>query len=122
MHIADFSKGSLGANGIVGGGIPLAVGAALTQKYLKSNHITVGFFGDGATNGGNFHESLNLASVWDLPLIFVCVNNLYGMSTHINRSMNVEDISVRAKGYGMKGISIDGNDVIKIYEETVKAK
>jgi acetoin:2,6-dichlorophenolindophenol oxidoreductase subunit alpha len=122
MHIADFSKGSLGANGIVGGGIPLAVGAALTQKYTNSDHVTACFFGDGAANGGNFHESLNLASVWDLPLIFVCVNNYYGMSTHINKSMNIEDISVRAKSYGIKGIALDGNDAIKIYEETVKAK
>ena len=122
MHIADFSKGSLGANGIVSGGIPLAVGAGLTQKYLKQDHITVGFFGDGAANEGNFHESLNLASVWDLPIIFVCVNNYYGMSTHINKSMNIEDISIRADSYGMKGIALDGNDVITIYEETKKAK
>ena len=122
MHIADFSKGSLGANGIVSGGIPLAVGAGLTQKYLKQDHISVGFFGDGAANEGNFHESLNLASVWDLPIIFVCVNNYYGMSTHINKSMNIEDISIRADSYGMKGIALDGNDVITIYEETKKAK
>lgn len=122
MHIADFAKGSLGANGVVGGGIPLAVGAALSQKYLGSDHITVGYFGDGASNGGNFHESLNLASVWDLPIIFVCINNYYGMSTHIKKSMNIEDISVRAGSYGIKGIAVDGNDVIKIYEETEKAK
>jgi pyruvate dehydrogenase E1 component alpha subunit len=122
MHIADFSKGSLGANVIVGGGIPLAVGAALTQKYTETDKVTACFFGDGAANGGNFHESLNLASVWDLPLIFVCVNNYYGMSTHINKSMNIEDISVRAKSYGIKGIALDGNDVIKIYEETIKGK
>lgn len=122
MHIADFSKGSLGANGIVSGGIPLAVGAGLTQKYLKQDHITVGFFGDGAANEGNFHESLNLASVWDLPIIFVCVNNYYGMSTHINKSMNIEDISIRADSYGIKGIALDGNDAVKIYEETLKGK
>jgi pyruvate dehydrogenase E1 component alpha subunit len=122
MHIADFSKGSLGANGIVSGGMPLAVGAGLTQKYLKSDNITVCFFGDGAANEGNFHESLNLASVWDLPIIFVCVNNFYGMSTHINKSMNIEDISVRAASYNMKGIAVDGNDVHKIYEETLKGK
>ena len=122
MHIADFSKGSLGANGIVAGGIPLATGAALSQKYLKSDHITVGFFGDGATNNGVFHESLNLASVWDLPVLYVCTNNLYGMSTHVNKSMNIDDISIRAKSYGIKGIAIDGNDILKIYDETVKAK
>ncbi len=122
MHIADFSKGSLGANGIVAGGIPLAVGAGLTQKYLKKDNITVGFFGDGAANEGNFHESLNLASVWDLPIIFVCVNNYYGMSTHINKSMNIEDISIRADSYGMKGVALDGNDAVAIYEETKKGK
>ncbi len=122
MHIADFSVGSLGANGIVGGGMPIATGAALKQQYNNEKNVTVCFFGDGATNGGAFHESLNLASVWDLPLIFVCTNNLYGMSTHINRSMNIEDISIRASGYGIKSISLDGNDVVKIYEETIKAK
>lgn len=122
MHIADFSVGSLGANGIVGGGIPLAVGAALSQKYKKEENITVCFFGDGATNEGAFHESLNLASVWKLPVLFVCTNNLYGMSTHIDKSMNITDISVRASSYGMKGIALDGNDVVNIYEETLKAK
>ncbi len=122
MHIADFSKGSLGANGIVGGGIPLAVGAALTQKYKKKDNITVGFFGDGAANEGAFHESLNLASVWKLPVLFVCTNNYYGMSTHLSKSMNIKDISIRADSYGIKGMALDGNDILKIYEETVKAK
>ena len=122
MHIADFSKGSLGANGIVGGGIPLAVGAALSQKYQKKDNITVGFFGDGAANQGSFHESLNLASVWNLPVLFVCTNNYYGMSTHVSKSMNIDDISIRADSYGIKGMAIDGNNIIKIYEETAKAK
>lgn len=122
MHIADFSKGSLGANGIVGGGIPLAVGAALSQKYKKQDNITVGFFGDGAANEGSFHEALNLASVWKLPVLFVCTNNYYGMSTHVSKSMNIDDISIRAKSYGIKGLALDGNDVVKIYEETLKAK
>lgn len=122
MHIADFSKGSLGANGIVGGGIPLAVGAALSQKYKKQDNITVGFFGDGAANEGSFHEALNLASVWNLPVLFVCTNNYYGMSTHVSKSMNIDDISIRAKSYGIKGLALDGNDVVKIYEETLKAK
>jgi pyruvate dehydrogenase E1 component alpha subunit len=122
MHIADFSVGSLGANGVVGGGIPVAVGAALSQKYFKKPNITVGFFGDGATNEGAFHESLNLASVWQLPILFVCTNNLYGMSTHVSKSMHIEDISVRASSYGMKGIALDGNDVLAIYEETKKAR
>lgn len=122
MHIADFSVGSLGANGVVGGGIPIAAGSALTQKYTNSENVTVSFFGDGATNEGSFHESMNLASVWKLPLIFVCTNNLYGMSMHVNKSMNISDISIRASSYGMKGKSIDGNDVIAVYKETLKAK
>jgi acetoin:2,6-dichlorophenolindophenol oxidoreductase subunit alpha len=122
MHIADFSMGSLGANGIVGGGLPIATGAALSQKYQKRKNITVAFFGDGAANEGAFHESLNLASVWKLPLLFVCTNNLYGMSTHLSKSMNIDDISIRADSYGMKGITLDGNDVRAVYEETLKAK
>ncbi|MCL1815061.1 MAG: thiamine pyrophosphate-dependent dehydrogenase E1 component subunit alpha [Treponema sp.] len=122
MHIADFSVGSLGANGIVGGGIPIAVGAALSQKYFKRPNITVSFFGDGASNQGAFHESLNLASVWHLPVLFVCTNNFYGMSTHISRSMGIDDISIRASSYGMKGITLDGNDILLIYEETKKAR
>jgi acetoin:2,6-dichlorophenolindophenol oxidoreductase subunit alpha len=122
MHIADFSVGSLGANGIVGGGLPIATGAAFTQKYKKSKNITVCFFGDGAANGGAFHESLNLASVWKLPILFVCTNNYYGMSTHISKSMNISDISIRAESYGIKGIALDGNDVISVYRETIKAK
>lgn len=122
MHIADFSKGSLGANGVVGGGIPISTGAALSLQYRDKDSIVVGFFGDGATNNGAFHESLNLASVWKLPLVFVCENNLYGMSTHVEKSMNIEDIADRAKAYGIKGLSLDGNDVVTIYEETIKAK
>ena len=122
MHIADFSVGSLGANGIVGGGIPLATGAALKQKYKGEKHITAVFFGDGASNEGAFHESLNLASVWKLPVLFVCTNNLYGMSTSIEKSMNIKDISIRAESYGIKGIALDGNDVVNIYRETKKAK
>ena len=122
MHIADFSVGSLGANGVVGGGIPVAVGAALSQKYFKRPNMTVSFFGDGAANEGAFHESLNLASIWQLPILFVCVNNYYGMSTHITRSMHIDDISIRASSYGMKGIALDGNDILLIYEETRKAR
>ena len=122
MHIADFSVGSLGANGVVGGGIPVATGAALSQKYFNKSNITVCFFGDGATNEGAFHESLNLASVWQLPVLFVCTNNYYGMSTHLSKSMHISDISIRASSYGMKGISLDGNDVLTIYQETKKAR
>jgi pyruvate dehydrogenase E1 component alpha subunit len=118
MHIAGFAEGSLGANGIVGGGIPIAAGSALSQKYLKQQNITVAFFGDGATNEGSFHESLNLASVWKLPVIFVCTNNFYAMSTHIKRSINIRDISQRASSYGIPGKTVDGNDVLAVYEET----
>ncbi|MDR2766817.1 MAG: thiamine pyrophosphate-dependent dehydrogenase E1 component subunit alpha [Treponema sp.] len=122
MHIADFSVGSLGANGVVGGGIPVATGAALSQQYFGKPNITVSFFGDGATNEGAFHEALNLASVWKLPVLFVCTNNYYGMSTHVSRSMNIGDISIRASSYGIRGIALDGNDILAIYEETKKAR
>jgi pyruvate dehydrogenase E1 component alpha subunit len=122
MHIADFSVGSLGANGIVGGGIPIAVGAALSQRMRKSPNITVAFFGDGATNEGSFHEAANLAAVWKLPVLFVCVNNLYAMSTPIRKQMNITDISLRAVSYGMKGVRMDGNDAIAIYTATLEAK
>jgi TPP-dependent pyruvate/acetoin dehydrogenase alpha subunit len=122
MHIADFSVGSLGANGIVGGGIPIAVGAALSQKMRKDPHMTVGFFGDGASNEGSFHESVNLAAVWKLPVLFVCVNNLYAMSTPIDKQMNIRDLSQRALAYGIRGVAMDGNDAISIYLATLEAK
>lgn len=115
MHIADLATGMLGANGIVGGGIPLAMGAALGIDLLKGDNIAVCFFGDGASNEGSFHESLNMASVWKLPVVFICENNKYGISTHISKSMNVEHVSDRAKGYGIKGVTIDGNDVVGVY-------
>ena len=111
MHIADFTQGNLGANAIVGGGIPIAVGAALSAKMQKQDRIAVSFFGDGASNEGTFHESLNLASVWKLPIIFVCENNGYGISVPTWQSTSVENISERAKGYNMPGETVDGNDV-----------
>ena len=111
MHIADFTKGNLGANAIVGGGIPIAVGAGLASKLQKNGRVSVSFFGDGASNEGTFHESLNLASVWKLPVIFVCENNLYGISVPSWQSTSVKDISVRGMGYDMPGITVDGNDV-----------
>jgi pyruvate dehydrogenase E1 component alpha subunit len=122
MHIADFGRGSLGANGIVGGGIPLAVGAALSQQMKGLDAITACFFGDGASNEGTFHESLNLASIWRLPVVFVCVNNRFAMSTALERHMNITDISRRAAGYGIRGTSIDGNDVLAVYEATREAR
>jgi acetoin:2,6-dichlorophenolindophenol oxidoreductase subunit alpha len=122
MHIADVSAGNLGANGIVGGGIPIAVGAALSTAMQKIDRIVVCFFGDGAANQGCFHESVNLASIWGLPIVFACVNNFYGMSMSVKHSMNIPDISVRAGSYGIPGISVDGNDVIAIYQEMLKAR
>ena len=107
--------GSLGANGIVGGGMPLAVGAALSQRLQKSPDITVCFFGDGATSTGSFHESVNLASVWKLPVLFVCVNNLYAMSTPLRRQANIPDLAQRGAAYGIRSVSMDGNDAVAIY-------
>ncbi|NOL32197.1 thiamine pyrophosphate-dependent dehydrogenase E1 component subunit alpha [Bacillus altitudinis] len=114
MHIADLEKGNLGANGIVGGGIPLATGAALTSKMKKEGFVVLCFFGDGATNEGSFHEALNLASIWDLPVVFICENNQYGMSGPVKEMINIEDISTRAKSYGMPGKTVDGNDMVEI--------
>lgn len=123
MHIADIDNGNIGANGIVGGGIALAAGAALTiQMQQREDTIAVGLFGDGASNEGAFHEALNIAAIWKLPVLFVCEDNKYGMSMSKKRSMVEQDISVRAKAYGIKGKTIDGNDVIKVYEETLKAR
>ncbi|MCT4593921.1 MAG: thiamine pyrophosphate-dependent dehydrogenase E1 component subunit alpha [Anaeromicrobium sp.] len=117
MHIADIENGNLGANGIVGGQFSLAAGAALTQQYKKTNKIVLCFFGDGASNEGNFHESLNMASLWKLPVIYLCENNLYGMSTHTSRHMNIENVADRASAYGIPGYVIDGNNPIEVYEK-----
>lgn len=116
MHIADVEKGNLGANGIVAGGIPIAVGAALTSKRLKTGKVVLCFFGDGANNEGAFHESLNMASIWKLPVVFICENNKYGMSTSIERSTSVKNISDRAVAYSMPGVTVDGNDLSDISE------
>jgi acetoin:2,6-dichlorophenolindophenol oxidoreductase subunit alpha len=122
MHIADVAAGNLGANGIVGGGIPIAVGAALSTAMQRIERVVVCFFGDGASNEGTFHEALNLASVWKLPVLFVCINNQYGMSMHVRRSTNLEDLVVRASAYGMPGRSVDGNDAVAVYEATREAR
>lgn len=114
MHIADLTTGNLGANGIVGGGIPIAVGAALSMQLDHSDNFTVSFFGDGAANEGSFHEALNMASIWDLPVIFVCENNQYGISTHVSKSMHVKDIAERAVAYNIKGMVVDGNNVAAV--------
>ncbi len=109
MHIADPARGNLGANGIVGGGIPIAVGAALSARRRGTGAVVVSFFGDGANNEGAFHEALNMASVWRLPVVFVCENNQYGMSTSTERSTAVKDIAERAAAYAMPGVIVDGN-------------
>jgi len=121
MHIADVSGGNLGANGIVAGGIPIAVGAALAMKRLGKPSIVVCFFGDGATNEGAFHEALNMASVWTLPIVFVCENNGYGMSTSTARSMAVANVADRAQGYGMPGVIVDGNCLSDVAEASHEA-
>ena len=121
MHIADFSIGMLGANGIVAGGIPLAVGAAWSAQYQRNGRVAVTFFGDGAANEGVFHESLNLAAVWRLPVLFVCENNQYGFSTHYRRVTAVEDIAARAAAYAMPGQVVDGMDAEAVYEAAGQA-
>ena len=116
MHIADFSIGMLGATAVVGAGLPIAVGAALSAKLRKTGQVVACFFGEGASNQGTFHESINMASAWKLPVIFVCENNLYAMGTRQSRIMNIENISDRAPSYGIPGVSVDGNDVLVVYE------
>ena len=116
MHICDLAKGNLGANAIVGGGLPIALGGALAQQMRGTDNITVSFFGDGASNQGTFHESLNLASLWKLPVVFVCSNNLYGISTPASISTSVENIADRAAGYSMPGQVVDGNDVLALLD------
>lgn len=117
MHIMDRNLGILGANGIVGGGIPIATGAALSSKLRKSKQVTVCFFGDGASNQGSFHEALNFASVFKLPIVYVCENNLYADSTPQKHHQNIKDISVRAKSYDIFSDTVDGNDVIEVYNK-----
>lgn len=121
MHIADMDVGNLGANGIVAAGLPLATGAALTSKMKDLGYVVVSFFGDGATNEGAFHEALNLASVWDLPVVFFCENNLYGMSGSIKEMTNIENIAERGAAYGIPSETINGNDVLVVAEATERA-
>jgi pyruvate dehydrogenase E1 component alpha subunit len=122
MHIADVSVGNLGGNGIVGAGFPLATGAALAQKMKNENSVTVCFAGDGATGEGSFHEALNLASIWKLPVIFFIENNHYAMSSKASQMIAVKRISERANSYDMRGITIDGNDVLKVQKAVAEAK
>lgn len=118
MHIADFEIGILGANGIVGGGIPIAGGAACSAVLLGTGRVSVSFFGDGAANIGAFHESLNLAAIWDLPVLFVCENNGYADFIPTRDALRVARIADRGAAYGMPGVAFDGNDVLAAYETT----
>jgi pyruvate dehydrogenase E1 component alpha subunit len=118
MHIADIPGGNLGATGVVGSGIPTSVGIALALQMRKSEKILLSFFGDGATNLGEFHESLNMASVWKLPVVFLCDNNQYGMSAAIDKVTNIDRLSTRAVSYGIPGETTDGNDVLAVYQAT----
>jgi TPP-dependent pyruvate/acetoin dehydrogenase alpha subunit len=120
MHIADFSVGMLGANGVVGGGYNLAVGAALAAQMRKTGQVAVCFFGDGASNRGTFHEGINMAAAWKLPVIFVNENNQWASTTPYRTTNNIEDIADRAKGYGIPGVVCDGNDIFAVLE-TAKA-
>ncbi|MCU0590263.1 MAG: thiamine pyrophosphate-dependent dehydrogenase E1 component subunit alpha [Desulfobacterales bacterium] len=121
MHIADMNMGILGANGIAGGGLPIAVGAGWSAKWRGTDQVTVCFFGDGASNNGTFHESLNLASLHKLPVIFVCENNQYGISVCQVKHQPILDIATRATSYDMPGSIADGNDVTAVYESAAKA-
>ena len=121
MHIADFKIGMLGANGIVGGGLPIATGSALAAQLEGRDRITVVFFGDGACGEGTFHESLNLASIWKLPIVFVCENNMYGVNTPTSYSMAAESVAGRAAAYSMSGMIADGNDPVAVCETAGKA-
>jgi len=121
MHIADFSVGMLGANGIVGGGMPIACGAALAAQLDGKGQVAACFFGDGATGEGEFHEALNMSSLWKLPLIFVCENNQMAAGNFIDQTRVVADISTHAAAYGMPGVSVDGNDVLAVHEAAAQA-
>lgn len=121
MHIANIDLGILGANGIVAAGIPIAGGAALAIKKRKGSQVVVSFFGDAATNNGAFHESLNMAAAWKLPVVFICENNLYGISVASSRVASVQDFYLRKASYGMEGCKVDGNDVLAVYDAAQKA-
>lgn len=121
MHIADVSTGNLGANGIVGGGLPIAAGAALSNKLRGTSNVTLCFHGDGSVGEGAWHEALTLAAMWQLPVVFICENNLYGMSMPAQRAYLVEHISDKAAGYGIPGESVDGNDVDAVRDAVGRA-
>ncbi|HUT21402.1 MAG TPA: thiamine pyrophosphate-dependent dehydrogenase E1 component subunit alpha, partial [Anaerolineae bacterium] len=121
MHIADVEGGNLGANGVVGGGLATAMGVGLGLKMQGSDRICLCFFGDGAANLGPFHESLNMAAIWSLPVVFVCENNQYAMSFSVKRAFAIDRISDRAAAYGMPGTTVDGNDLLAVREAVSEA-
>jgi pyruvate dehydrogenase E1 component alpha subunit len=121
MHIADIEGGNLGANGVVGGGIPVSVGVGLSLKMQKRDQVILCFFGDGAANNGAFHESLNMAAIWKLPVLFVCENNQYALSFSVRKAFAIERIADRAPAYGMPGVRVDGNDVLAVYDAVSQA-
>jgi acetoin:2,6-dichlorophenolindophenol oxidoreductase subunit alpha len=121
MHLYDVDRGNLGANAVVGGGLPATVGAALAFKFRDEPRVAVAFFGDGATNIGTFHESLNLAQLWNVPAVFVCEHNHWAESTPSKQHMPIEDMTKRAEAYGMKSMYVDGQQVGEVYETAVKA-
>jgi len=121
MHIADFSKGMLGATAVVGAGIPIAAGAGLSIKLRGTDQVVACFFGEGASNQGTFHEGINMAAIWRLPVVFVCENNLYAMGTRQSLVMAIENIADRAVAYGIPSATVDGNDVLAVYEAASEA-
>lgn len=121
IHIADFSQNILGGQGIVGGNIPIATGAGLSIKMKGTDQVAVCFFGEGASNQGSFHEGINLAAIWKLPVIYVCENNVYASNTPQSKSMLLENVADRAAGYGIPGVIADGNDVLAVYETAHEA-
>ncbi|MBK8047868.1 MAG: thiamine pyrophosphate-dependent dehydrogenase E1 component subunit alpha [Anaerolineales bacterium] len=121
MHIAAFETGSLGALAVVGSGIPLAVGAGLAFKLRHEDRVAVPFTGEGGTNTGNWHESVNMAAIWSLPVVFVLENNHYAVSTKVDDVIKIKDLSERARAYGIPGVCVDGFDVVAVYEAAVEA-
>jgi pyruvate dehydrogenase E1 component alpha subunit len=121
MHIADFSVGMLGATAVVGAGIPIATGAGLSIKLRKTDQVVACFFGDGASNQGTFHEGINMAAIWKLPVLYVCENNLYAMGTRQTQVMAIRDVAKRAEAYGIPGITVDGNDALAVYKAAQEA-
>lgn len=121
MHIADFSIGMLGATAVVGAGIPIATGAGLSIKLRGTDQVVACFFGDGASNQGTFHEGINMAAIWNLPVLFVCENNIYAMGTRYSLVARIQNIADRAVAYGIPGVTVDGNDVLAVYTAAKEA-